>query len=97
MMNHSKLNKGCSNTASVITTAIAKADWNAMDADHDTAVNAPASLAFFKDASHTSSSNCSWLGRRKFWFDFPLQNVKRRFSLKKKVINHVKEYLHSKQ
>jgi hypothetical protein len=43
----------------VIATAIAKADWNAMDADHDAAVNAPASLAFFKDASQTSSSNCS--------------------------------------
>jgi hypothetical protein len=43
----------------MITTAIAKADLNAMDANYEATVNAPASLAFFKDASHTSSSNCS--------------------------------------
>jgi hypothetical protein len=35
IMNHSKLNRGCSNIASVITTAIAKADWNAMDANYE--------------------------------------------------------------
>jgi hypothetical protein len=54
IMNHSKLNRGCSNIASVITTAIAKVDWNTMDANYEAAVNALASLALFKDASHTS-------------------------------------------
>ena len=61
--NHSKPNRGCSNTTIVITTAIARANWITMDADHEATARAPASL-FFKEASQTESSSCSWLGLR---------------------------------
>jgi hypothetical protein len=55
---------------SMITTAIAKVAWKATD--HDEAAGAPAPLVFFKLASHTSSSSCSWLGFRNACLPFPL-------------------------
>jgi hypothetical protein len=88
--NHSKLNRGCSNATSAITAAIARADWSTMDADHDSTVRAPAPL-FFKEASHTESSSCSWLGLRGECLDLSLQKV----SKNKKKIAHIRSGLQS--
>jgi len=80
--NHSKLTigwPGASCATSTVTTAIAKADRSTMDADHhDVIVWALASLAF-KDASHTESSSCSWLGLRDECLDLSLQKCQKKY------------------
>lgn len=80
--NHSKLAigwSGASCATSKVTTAIAKADWSTMDADHhDVIFTALASLGF-KDASHTESSSCSWLGLRDECLDLSLQKCQKKY------------------
>jgi len=50
-----------------------------MDADHhDVIFRALASLAF-KDASHTESSSCSWLGLRGECLDLSLQICQKKY------------------
>ena len=61
----------------MITTAIARADWITMDADHEATVTAPPSL-FFKEASQTESSSCSWLGLRDECLDLLLKKCQKK-------------------